>query len=100
MPDKAAPGALLVAWVQVFWVAMCAPIIPKLFQSAFVYSQPFLIKAAIGLATQPVEPFYQNVGYGLIGAYTIVFAGEAVSQLLLLLNMSELGTQVDITLAP
>jgi ATP-binding cassette, subfamily C (CFTR/MRP), member 1 len=53
--------------------------IPKLFQIGFTYTQPFLISAAIRLASLPQGQPYDNIGYGLIGAYAIVYTGIAVS---------------------
>jgi hypothetical protein len=53
--------------------------IPKLFEIGFTYSQPFLVNAAIKLASQPQMQPYDNTGYGLIGAYAIVYTGIAVS---------------------
>lgn len=54
-------------------------VIPKLFEVAFTYAQPFLINAAIKLAVQPNDTEHNNTGYGLIGAYAIVYTGLAVS---------------------
>lgn len=53
--------------------------IPKLCYIGFTYAQPFLITQAIALASTPEIQRYDNLGYGLIGAYVIVYTGIAVS---------------------
>lgn len=54
------------------------PVIPRLFQIGFTYAQPFLVTAAINLAATPQTQPYNNNGYGLIGAYILVYSGIAV----------------------
>lgn len=54
------------------------PAVPKIFQIAFTYTQPFLVKQGIALAGMPEIQPYNNFGYGLIGAYAIVYTGIAV----------------------
>lgn len=77
-PNKTAPGALFMAWIRAFTGPALVPVIPRLFQIAFTYTQPFLINQGIALAATPeVQPF-DNWGYGLIGAYAIVYTGIAV----------------------
>ncbi|CCF44599.1 ABC transporter [Colletotrichum higginsianum] len=79
VPNKTVPGALFSTWLRAFAGPVSAAIVPKLFQIAFNYAQPFLIDEAIRLASQPqVQPF-NNRGFGLIGAYAIVYTGIAVS---------------------
>lgn len=53
--------------------------VPKLIQVGFLYTQPFLIEQGIKLASRPPGMPYDNMGYGLIGAYAIVYTGIAVS---------------------
>ncbi|KAK2593028.1 hypothetical protein QQS21_009282 [Conoideocrella luteorostrata] len=77
--ETGAPGALFKAWLRVFpWPAI-APALPKIFQIGFTYTQPFLITQGITLAAMPERQPYNNIGYGLIGAYAIVYTGIAVS---------------------
>ncbi|KAK1689141.1 ABC transporter [Colletotrichum godetiae] len=79
VPDKTVPGALFSTWLRAFAGPLSAAIVPKLFQIAFNYAQPFLIDEAIRLASQPQQQPYNNRGFGLIGAYVIVYTGTAVS---------------------
>lgn len=65
-------------WMGAFGKSIMAPIIPRLCMMAFVYAQPFLIKQAISLALFPKTQEYDNWGYGLIGAFVIVYGGLAV----------------------
>ncbi|EHK50430.1 multidrug resistance-like protein [Trichoderma atroviride IMI 206040] len=77
--DKSKSGALLGAWIKTFIGPLTIPIIPRLFQIGFTYTQPFLITAAINLAATPQTQQFNNNGYGLIGAYILVYTGIAVS---------------------
>ncbi|KAI8155534.1 ABC transporter [Colletotrichum sp. SAR 10_70] len=77
--DQARPGALFSTWLRVFAGPMSAAVIPKLFQIGFNYAQPLLIQQAIELAGLPQTREYRNRGFGLIGAYVLVYTGIAVS---------------------
>ncbi|KAH7025269.1 ABC transporter [Microdochium trichocladiopsis] len=79
VPNKAAPNALLFTWLRVFAGAFWAPAVPRLFIIAFTYAQPFLIQAAVEFASAPKGMPYDNYGYGLIGAFFLVYAGMAIS---------------------
>ncbi|KAK2049863.1 ABC transporter [Colletotrichum somersetense] len=79
VPDKTVPGALFRTWLCTFAGPASAPIVPKLFQIAFNYALPFLIDESIRLASQPQTRLYNNRGFGLIGAYPLVYTGIAVS---------------------
>ncbi|KAI8314010.1 ABC transporter atnG [Colletotrichum sp. SAR11_59] len=74
-----APGALFNTWLRVFAGPMSAAVVPKLFQIGFNYAQPLLIQQAIELAGLPQTGEYRNRGFGLIGAYVLVYTGIAVS---------------------
>ena len=76
--DKTVPNVLFATWLKAFYKAMLMPVIPRLFQIGFTYAQPFLITAAIDLAATPQKQPYNNNGYGLIGAYVLVYSGIAV----------------------
>ncbi|TDZ58384.1 ABC transporter atnG [Colletotrichum trifolii] len=79
VPDKTVPGALFNTWLRTFAGPMSAAIVPKLFQIAFNYAQPFLIQEAIALSGLPQTREHDNRGFGLIGAYILVYTGIAVS---------------------
>ncbi|KAK2038982.1 ABC transporter [Colletotrichum somersetense] len=79
VPDKTVSGVLYMTWLKVFAAQVMAAFIPKLCQIAFTYTQPFLIERGIGLAAQPQGGSANNTGYGLIGAYALVYTGIAVS---------------------
>ena len=78
MPDKSAPGILFRTWLGVFKGPLMAAVIPKLCLIGFLYAQPLLINAAVTLAGLPQEQPFNNAGYGLMGAYVIVYTGIAV----------------------
>jgi ATP-binding cassette, subfamily C (CFTR/MRP), member 1 len=78
VPNKTAPGALYITWLATFSRPLLFALVPRLFLIGFNYAQPFLINAAIALASQPVTESYNNIGYGLIGAYILVYVGIAV----------------------
>ncbi|CAM1501184.1 Fc.00g103460.m01.CDS01 [Cosmosporella sp. VM-42] len=79
VPDKTVPGALFGTWHRAFVRSIMFAVIPRLFVIAFTYAQPFLINAAIKFAGLPESQPYDNFGYGLIGAYFLVYTGIAVS---------------------
>jgi ATP-binding cassette, subfamily C (CFTR/MRP), member 1 len=79
VPDKTRPNALYNAWFSVQWTSFASAVFPRLCQTAFTFAQPFLISRAIALAVTPQTTEYNNVGYGLIGAYVLVYGGIAVS---------------------
>lgn len=79
VPDKERPGALLYTWLSVQSHWYMAAVFPRLCQTAFTYTQPFLVTKAIEFAYTPETVAYNNVGYGLIGAYVLVYSGIAVS---------------------
>ncbi|KUM60794.1 hypothetical protein ACN42_g6342 [Penicillium freii] len=46
---------------------------------AFNFCQPLLLERSLSFFNSPVNKSTQNIGYGLIGAYIMVYAGLAVS---------------------
>lgn len=54
-----------------------SPILPRLALVAFTFCQPLLINRFLGFLQSPEESI--NTGYGLIGAYAVVYLGLAVS---------------------
>ncbi len=62
---------------------LLAGVLPRLCLIGFNFAQPFLITRAVDLANAPVTQINNNIGYGLIGAYALVYIGIAVSSKLL-----------------
>ena len=52
---------------------------PKLAYVALSLSQPFLIQEAVGFVQNAGTGKDQNIGYGLIGGFALVYIGLAVS---------------------
>jgi hypothetical protein len=59
------------------WPLLSA-VAPRLSLTAFNFCQPFLLQRAIDLSQQPININSTNTGYGLIGAYFLVYTGIAV----------------------
>jgi hypothetical protein len=55
------------------------PIFPRLILIAFTFCQPPLVSRLLTYLQEPPESQNANVGYGLIGAYGVVYFGMAVS---------------------
>ena len=55
-----------------------APIIPRLILIAFTICQPLMVRRFLDYLLDPHEMDNQNVGYGMIGAYFVVYSGMAV----------------------
>ena len=66
--------------VSMKWLLLSA-IAPRLALIAFNFCQPFLLQRAIELSQERVTVSSNNAGYGLIGAYFLVYLGIAVSGL-------------------
>ncbi|RDL38704.1 uncharacterized protein BP5553_03044 [Venustampulla echinocandica] len=54
-----------------------APVMPRLAMIGFVYCQPLLISRVLNFQKEPKTPDSNNIGYGLIAAYGIVYIGLA-----------------------
>lgn len=79
VPDKTVPGVLFNVSIRaLMWPLMtCVP--PRLLQIGFTYVQPIMIKQAVTFAATPQGKPYDNYGYGLVGAFAIVYTCLAVS---------------------
>ncbi|EEU44794.1 uncharacterized protein NECHADRAFT_96302 [Fusarium vanettenii 77-13-4] len=51
---------------------------PRLAMIALSISQPFLVSHALRFLTMPASEATMNLGYGLIGAFALVFIGSAI----------------------
>jgi ATP-binding cassette, subfamily C (CFTR/MRP), member 1 len=56
-----------------------ATMLPRVALTAFNFCQPFLVERAVLLSQEPITPLSRNIGYGMIGAYFIVYVGIAIS---------------------
>ena len=71
--------SLLLLFFQRFkWDFLCV-IPPRLAYIGFTFCQPFLINRAVALSSEPITAASRNVGYGLIGAYLVVYVGIAIT---------------------
>jgi ATP-binding cassette subfamily C (CFTR/MRP) protein 1 len=70
---------LLVTTAKSFRWSILAGVFPRLCMTGFTYAQPFLINTLINYIESSDQNVNQNYGYGLIGAYVLVFFGAAVS---------------------
>jgi ATP-binding cassette subfamily C (CFTR/MRP) protein 1 len=59
------------------WPLLSA-VVPRLALTAFNFCQPFLLQRAIDFSQEPINNDTNNIGYGLIGAYLLVYVGIAV----------------------
>ena len=53
-------------------------VLPRLFVVGLQLSQPFLVQEAIAFVDAPDSQQTKNEGYGLIGAYALVYIGSAI----------------------
>jgi ATP-binding cassette, subfamily C (CFTR/MRP), member 1 len=57
---------------------LLAVVTPRACLIALSFSQPFLINRAIKLSEEPITKDTTHIGYGMIGAYILVYTGMAV----------------------
>lgn len=56
------------------------PVIPRLALLALAFCQPLLLRRLLDYLQDPVQRSNPRTGYGLIGAYFLVYGGMAVTQ--------------------
>ena len=78
LDNKASKSLFLLTVGQIKWHLLSA-FPSRLGLIAFTFCQPFLITRAIDLSQEPVNQASSNDGYGLIGAYLIVYVGIAIT---------------------
>lgn len=71
--------SLLLALVREHWYLWIAPIPMRLAQAAFSFAQPFLLQRTIDWLYGLDGDNSTAIGYGLLGAYAVVYVGLAVS---------------------
>ncbi|KAL5456081.1 hypothetical protein PMIN07_006814 [Paraphaeosphaeria minitans] len=72
-------NSLFVTTLGKLKLPILAVVPPRVCLMAFNFCQPFLINRAVSYSEQAQSAQTSNVGYGLIGAYVIVYVGIAVS---------------------
>ncbi|KAM7204723.1 canalicular multispecific organic anion transporter 1 [Naviculisporaceae sp. PSN 640] len=70
---------LVKATTKALAVPLLLPVGPRIAMTAFQFCQPFLINTLLDYLQQPAEGSSRNIGYGLIGATLLIYAGIAVS---------------------
>lgn len=71
-------ATLLTTFKTLKW-RLFAAVFPRLILLALTMCQPVLIRELLTYLSAPVEAISKNIGYGLIGAYALVYAGSAVA---------------------
>ncbi|KAL5115336.1 hypothetical protein ACEQ8H_006781 [Pleosporales sp. CAS-2024a] len=77
--ERKSSHSLFIATLRKLKWPVLSVVPPRLCLIGFNFCQPFLINRAVKFSQQPVTPQTTNIGYGLIGAYFLVFLGMAVS---------------------
>ncbi|RLM01585.1 hypothetical protein CFD26_108938 [Aspergillus turcosus] len=77
--DRDRKYGLFSALMRAFWLPIVSAGFPRLCLLGFTFAQPFLINQTVTFVSQSVEEGTQNAGYGLIGAFALVYIGLAVS---------------------
>lgn len=80
--ESASANALFTTTVGRLKWSILAVVPPRLCLIGFNFCQPFLINRAVKFSQETSNVQQRNIGYGLIGAYIIVFVGIAVCALL------------------
>ena len=77
-PRGKANSLFLLMWSKLKWHILA--VFPyRLALVGFTFCQPFLIDTAIHISSAPITADSTNSGYGLIGAYLLVYGGIAVT---------------------
>lgn len=74
--------ALAGALAKTLAVALLTPVGPRIALVGFTFCQPFLINSTLSFLQEPKGERDPNVGYGLIGATILVYAGKTLSEAL------------------
>ncbi|KAL8840168.1 MAG: hypothetical protein Q9176_004016 [Flavoplaca citrina] len=78
LAEKSPRSLLMLVISRLKWRVLAA-VPPRLALIGFKFCQPFLIERAISFNRQPINQTSTNQGYGLIGAYFLVYTGIAVT---------------------
>lgn len=72
------PRLIPVLFAALKWYTVL-PILPRLAQVAFTLCQPLLLRRLLNYLANRGDKESSNIGYGLIGAYAVVYVSMAVS---------------------
>ncbi|KAH8821942.1 ABC transporter-like protein [Xylogone sp. PMI_703] len=75
--NKSGEYRLIITLIKLFKWQIMAPVLPRLYLIGFTFCQPLLLNRYLNFLGKPTESL--TVGYGLFGAYGIVYFGFAVS---------------------
>ncbi len=78
VPAKAPRSLLFLFFGRLKW-HLLSVVPPRLSLIAFNFCQPFLVQRAINFSSRSKSQDPDNVGYGLIGAYFLVYCGIAIT---------------------
>jgi len=78
VPSKS-PHALLFTTFRALKWPLLSSVFPRLCLTAFNFCQPFLLQRAINFSQEPINHDTNNTGYGLIGAYVVVYIGITIT---------------------
>ena len=71
--------SLVISVVRALKLSLLAPVIPRLFLTAFTFAQPLLVETVLTYLGDENKDS-KSVGYGLLVAYGLVYLGIAVSK--------------------
>ena len=77
--DKTSKHAALVTTAKTLKWRVLAVVFPRIILLALTICQPILIQELLTYLSVPNDTEMKNVGYGLIGAYALVYIGTAVA---------------------
>lgn len=78
LPTKGPRSLLFLFFGRLKW-RLLAVVPPRLGLIGFNFCQPFLIQRAISFSSRSKAEDHNNIGYGLIGAYFLVYTGIAIT---------------------
>jgi len=78
VPSKSTHALLFTTFRALKW-PLLSSVFPRLCLTAFNFCQPFLLERAVDFSQEPINHDTNNTGYGLIGAYALVYIGIAIT---------------------
>lgn len=76
--QKSKKPSLFLTTVKVLRWEILSIALPRIAMIGLAISQPSLVSNALRFLTMPASDATMNLGYGLIGAFALVFIGSAV----------------------